>query len=52
VSGRQTICRTIVPVNLELLHPIHTLQRGKPLQRHFGRSRDELQKLRSISLIK
>lgn len=45
MSGGEAVDIPLVPMNAELLHPVHALQTGEALQRHFGRPRHELQEL-------
>lgn len=52
VSTWKTIGGPIIPMNLELLYTIHSLQSSETLKRHFGSSSDKLQKLGPLSLVK
>ena len=52
VSARESVGGAIVPVYLELLHSIHTLQGSKTSQRDFRGARHKLQEVGPIRLIK
>lgn len=47
----KSVCRSIVSVDLELLHAVHTFQSAETLQRNFRCAGDELQELGSVCLI-
>lgn len=51
MGGWQSVCGSIVAMNLELLDTIHTLQGSKTLERNLRSTRDELQEFGSVSLI-
>lgn len=52
VCTGQAISGSIVPMDLELLNPVHALQRAEALQRHFRCASDELQELGAVRLVK
>lgn len=52
VGRWQPVSRSIIPVDLELLHPIHALECTEALQRNLRRSSDKLQELGTVGLVK
>ena len=48
----QPVCRAVVPVDLEFLGAVHTLQVSETLQRHLGCARHKLYEPSPVSLVK
>lgn len=52
VCAGQPLCGAIVSVDLEFLHPVHSLQSSKPLQWNLWSPRDKLEEPGSVCLVK
>lgn len=51
MCGGQAVSGTIIPVDLELLDTVHSLQSSEALQWHFGCACNKLQEFGPVSLV-